>query len=214
MITDFRTSIMDDLYMRGHSVETNETESKLLASIKKNNIFMGNVDRTVDIEKINEWVTYVFDNSRDDDEGGDWNLASIFWKFDTGNAYTWDEFIEEVANAYFENINAAYKAYQDKNKSKDKDSKTSKATKDSKQSAPTTAKKSPSAQRSSETEKESSGCLSKLVKLACLLYIVYLAKKFVKVEWFKQVYDKFVKSLNSQATEKEENNKEEKAKND
>lgn len=219
MITDFKTSIMDDLYMRGHSDEADETESKLLASIKKNNIFMGNVDRTVDYEKINEWVTHVFDNSREDEDDEDWNLTSIFWKLDTGNAHSWDDFIDEVATAYFENLNEAYKAYQDKNKSKGKeskpkDSKDSKDSKASKQTAPSAAKKAPAAQKSSESEKESSSCLSKLVKLACIVYLVYLAKKFVKVEWFKQAYDKFVKSLNSQAPEKEENNKKEKAKND
>lgn len=189
----------------------NDVESELLAAIGNgDNPFMGKVNSPASLEDIFEIVKDIFD---DEDDG----LCQYLWTLDTGKAFTWDDFMDEIARAYLDFYKAAYNSYVSLQRCRSihraaAEPKSEPAPEPEPAKEPETepqptpepqTEAQPMKEDKKAEEKPSSG-LSKVIKLACIVYLVYLAKKFVKIEWFKQGYDKLIKFLNPQSSEKED----------
>lgn len=190
MIKDLKTYVCDDLSGFQFDLD-NYRESELLEKlVDRKNPFMNGVSEKVEMKDILAWVKETFD-TYEAEEGE--NLASYMWILDSGKAFTWDDFFAEIAEVYKKQLDEACEAYQKEHATQKPKGKPAAAPKSKEQSAP--------------AEKKASSGLSNVIKLAFIVYAVYLAKKFIKVEWFKQGYEKLVGFLNVQPSNKDDKDK-------
>lgn len=211
MAQSLKTIIANHLDKQYQSIN-DDVESELLSAIVKGgNPFMGKVSSPASMDAIVDIVTDIFDN---EDDG----LCQYLWVLDTGKSFTWNDFMDEIVEAYHEFYKVAYNDYIDKlpkpkarQQAEPEPEPTKEPTpapvpesKSEPQSTPEPQTESEPMKEDKKPEEKPSSGLSKVIKLACIVYLVYLAKKFVKIEWFKQGYDKLIKFLNPQSAEKAE----------